>query len=175
MRRLEWLVIVGLVSAACGSEPPPAVPAPGEVAPPPQDEASAVMSSSLGPTAQWSARLPQSVAGFELKSSKEKPKGDRWIEHSATYVRGDDEVKVVINEHRDGIDPEWRALLETLDATEADGRSFSFHEKEDKRSWMTIVPPRFRVDVKSRSLDRDALLEVAKGIPHPTEDWLVTP
>lgn len=173
MHRVGLVLVLVLACVACDTE----TPTPEEPPPPvsAEVEPSAAMSSSLGTTAQWTARLPPTVAEFALESSKEKIKSDSWIEHSVTYVRGDDEVKVVINEHRGGVDPEWEALVGSLDLVEADGRSFAFQEKEDKRTWMTIVPPRFRVDVKSRSLDRDALFEVAKAIPHPTRDWLVTP
>ena len=178
MRKSAWCTLFVLCCWGCESEKkqPPKVDAPPAATAPkpaaaPAAEAPEAWTSSLGPTAVWSERLPQNAAGFERKSSKEKTKSDTWIEHSATYVRGDEEVKVVINENKGGIHPDWETLLATLEKTEVDGRSFAFHEKGDKRTFMTIVPPRFRVDVKSRLVGRETLLSIAKSIPHPTQDW----
>lgn len=111
--------------------------------------------------------FPEKVSGFALKGVKIKTKSESWIEYSATYKGAAGKVKVVLNAHKGGPDPKWAALTATLKTqTPHAGRTLFFKDDGDKQTWMAVIPPRYRVDIKSRKVHGPALLEFAKAFPY---------
>lgn len=111
--------------------------------------------------------FPKDLAGYALDGVKEKKKSAKWTEYSATYKGAAGKVKLVINEHAGGPNPEWEQLFGTLETKKKfSGHQGAHQKKEDKETWMVIVAPRFRVDVKSRDLGGDDLERLADAFPY---------
>jgi hypothetical protein len=110
--------------------------------------------------------FPKELAGFKLDGVKEKKQSDDWIEYRATYKGKGGKIKLVINEHLPGINPDWKKRMKDLEKEDLNGREAAFQKKDDKRTYMVIVKPRFRVDIKSRDASRDALKAVAKAFDY---------
>jgi len=110
--------------------------------------------------------LPPKLAGYKLKGVKEKKKSEEWIEYSATYKGEGGKIKVVINEHLPGIRPEWTKLMKEVEEGDLDGQAAGYEKKGDKQTYMVIVEPRYRVDIKSREVSRDDLKAVAEAFDY---------
>jgi hypothetical protein len=179
MKRCTCLIVLlVMVIFSCKSEPstepgPPNVPPPSKSVksvdsterPATDERGDSKTASFLGlDTAR--TIFPQEWQGYVLDGIKEKNKSDVWVEYSATYKGASGKVKAVLNEHLPGIDPAWTALFATLEKYKFDGHEAAFQDKKDKRTYMVIVQPRFRVDVKSRELSSDALRTLAQKFPY---------
>ena len=107
-----------------------------------------------------SSMFPESLNGYTRKFHKTKKK-DWGNAHSATYKKGDDELKVVVNDAPPEGRKEWATFFK-------DGKTYkdypvALDAKPGKITLMVRVGKRFRVDFKTRTMTEDTLRNAADG------------
>lgn len=95
---------------------------------------------------------------FKAVKTKEHDWGQ---EHSGTYVNGDQELKLVVNESRMDDPQAWSELFKTAETFE--GRPALLDTRSDKETFMVRVGKRWRVDFKTKNPGKVDLRALARS------------
>ena len=155
MRRpTAYILSLGLLSGALACKDKPSEPT---VEAPPvelnnQYEAASKRADAI------SSMFPEQLAGYTHKTHKTKTK-DWGVAHSATYINGKDELKVVVNDAPPLGRAEWAAFFQAGETYK--GFPIALDKTPEKQTLMVRVEKRFRVDFKSRTMPEDLLRKAA--------------